>query len=63
MLLLLLFIGFGSLGTIIEGPFIAAILTYFGWGGTFYAMVLLTLISAAAIGKATFIRSATSNDI
>lgn len=46
--------GFGSLGTVIEGPFIAFILTYFGWGGTFYAMVLLTLISAAAIGKAAF---------
>lgn len=46
--------GFGSVGTIVEGPFIAFLLTHFGWSGTFYAMVILGLISAAAVGKAAF---------
>lgn len=50
--------GFGSVGSIVEGPFIAFILTYFGWGGTFYAMVILTAIGALAILKAA--RSSTS---
>eukprot|EP00111_Clytia_hemisphaerica_P010948 TCONS_00032108-protein len=45
--------GFGSVGSIIEGPFIAVILTQFGWSGTFYAMVILTGITAIAVLKAT----------
>ena len=44
--------GFGGLGTIVEGPIVAFVITRFGWGGSFYAMIILTLISAFAIGKA-----------
>ena len=44
--------GFGSVGSIVEGPFIALILNYFGWGGTFYAMVVLTVLAALAVLKA-----------
>ena len=36
----------------IQGPLIVFIATYFGWAGTFYLMILLTLVSAAAIFKA-----------
>ena len=46
--------GFGSVGAIIEGPFIAFILLHCGWSGAFYVMVLLTLLSAVAIGKPAF---------
>lgn len=44
--------GFGGLGTIVEGPIVAFIITRFGWGGSFYAMIVITLASALAIGKA-----------
>jgi len=44
--------GFGGLGTIVEGPIVAFVITKFGWGGSFYAMIVLTLLSAFAIGKA-----------
>ena len=44
--------GFGSVGSIVEGPFIARILNYSGWGGTFYAMVVLTVMAALAVLKA-----------
>jgi len=46
--------GFGSLGAILEGPFIAMVLTYFGWSGTFYVMVLLTFLSAVSIARPAF---------
>ena len=46
--------GFGSVGAIIEGPFIAFILLHFGWSGAFYVMVALTLLSAVAVGKPAF---------
>lgn len=52
--------GFGSLGTVLEGPIIAFIATNFGWGGTFYAMIFLTLISAAAIFKAAIMHGKTT---
>uniref|UniRef100_A0A7M5X7B9 Major facilitator superfamily (MFS) profile domain-containing protein n=2 Tax=Clytia hemisphaerica TaxID=252671 RepID=A0A7M5X7B9_9CNID len=44
--------GFGSLGTIIEGPFIAFVMTQFGWSGAFYSMVFLSLGASLAVGKA-----------
>ena len=47
--------GFGSVGTIIEGPMIALIVTWFGWGGSFYGMIFLTLIGAVAMGRAAIV--------
>jgi len=47
--------GFGSVGTIVEGPMIAFIVTWFGWGGSFYGMIFLTLIGAVAMGKAAIV--------
>jgi len=44
--------GFGSVGTVIQGPLIATVATHFGWSSTFYIMIALTLVSAAAILKA-----------
>ena len=44
--------GFGSVGTIIEGPMIALVVTWFGWGGSFYGMIALTLVGAVAMGRA-----------
>ncbi|XP_065674379.1 glucose-6-phosphate exchanger SLC37A1 isoform X2 [Hydra vulgaris] len=44
--------GFGSLGTVLEGPIVALIATSFGWNGTFYAMILLTLVGVIAMAKA-----------
>lgn len=47
--------GFGSVGTIAQGPIIASVVTHFGWGGSFYAMIVLTLLGALAIAKAAII--------
>jgi len=47
-------LGFGSVGTIVEGPFIAFVLANFGWNSCFYLMILLTFFSAIAIGKPAF---------
>lgn len=44
--------GFGSLGTVVEGPIIAFVVTKFGWDGSFYAMIVITFISVFAIGRA-----------
>ena len=51
--------GFGGLGTIAEGPIIAFVVTRFGWEGSFYAMIVLTLVSVFAIGKAAVTHDAT----
>ena len=48
--------GFGSVGTIAQGPLIAFIVTHFGWGGSFYAMIALTMFGALAIAKAAMIQ-------
>ena len=44
--------GFGSLGTIVEGPIIAFVVTRFGWKGSFYTIIVLTMVSVFAMGKA-----------
>jgi len=49
LFVILYVIGFGSLGTIIEGPFIAFVMINFGWSGAFYAMVALSLGAALAV--------------
>ena len=48
----LLLTGFGSLGTIIEGPFIAFVMLNFGWSGAFYSMVILSFGASLAVGRA-----------
>ena len=58
--------GFGSIGTIAQGPLIALIVTKFGWSGSFYAMIGLTLLGALAAGKVAILhgrsQSHTSNN-
>ena len=44
--------GFGSLGTIVEGPFIAFVMLNFGWSGAFYSMVILSFGASLAVSKA-----------
>ena len=46
--------GFGSLGTIVEGPFIALVMTNFGWSGAFYAMVVLSIGAALAVTRPAY---------
>lgn len=48
------FIGFGSVGAIVEGPFIAFVLAFFGWNSCFYVMILLTFFSAITIARPAF---------
>ncbi|XP_067929281.1 sugar phosphate exchanger 3-like isoform X2 [Watersipora subatra] len=45
--------GFGSLGTVIEGPLIAWLSGMYGWSRIFPLMVVLTLLGAAATIKAS----------
>ena len=47
--------GFGSVGTIFQGPLIAFVITNFGWGGSFYGMIGLTLFGGCAVAKAAVI--------
>ena len=49
--------GFGGVGTIAEGPIVAFVVTRFGWEGSFDAMIVLTLLSVIAIGKAAIIHN------
>ena len=52
--LIVYYLGFGSIGTILEGPIIAFIASRFGWGGSFYLMIALTIVSAVAMCKAAY---------
>ena len=47
--------GFGSVGTIFQGPLIALVVTHFGWGGSFYGMIGLTIFGGLAVMKAAVI--------
>lgn len=49
--------GFGSVGTIIEGPIIGFIAEHYGWKSTFYIMIVLSLLSAI-----TMLKAARAND-
>ena len=51
------FVGFGSVGTIIEGPIIGFIAEHYGWKSTFYIMIVLSLLSAI-----TMLKAARAND-
>ena len=55
--------GFGSLGIVLEGPVIAFVITRFGWGGIFYAMIAITLLSVVVIGKAVMKHMADGNNL
>jgi len=44
--------GFGSVGTIIEGPIVGFIAEHYGWESTFYLMIILSLLSALAMYRA-----------
>ncbi|KAF6039041.1 hypothetical protein EB796_002658 [Bugula neritina] len=45
--------GFGSLGTVLEGPVIAWVSNYYGWSSMFTMMVVLTIVGALATIKAS----------
>ena len=49
--------GFGSVGTIVEGPVVGFIAEHYGWKSTFYLMIGLSLMSVL-----TMIRAARLND-
>lgn len=51
--------GFGSLGSIVQGPLIALVVTQFGWGGSFYGMIVLTVLGGVAICKAAIMNDKT----
>jgi len=46
-------LGFGSLGTVLEGPVIAWVSNYYGWSSMFTMMVVLTIVGALATIKAS----------
>lgn len=47
-----LFSGFGSLGTVLEGPIIGLVSTMYGWSGMFYLMIGLSLFGSTMVLKA-----------
>eukprot|EP00794_Sanderia_malayensis_P006013 gene6013-6711_t len=49
--------GFGSVGTIIEGPLVGFIAQYYGWKSSFYLMICLSILSCF-----TMLRAARTND-
>ena len=44
--------GFGSVGTIIEGPIVGFIAEHYGWESTFYVMIVMSLLSVVTMLKA-----------
>ncbi|XP_078597171.1 glucose-6-phosphate exchanger SLC37A2-like isoform X2 [Branchiostoma floridae x Branchiostoma japonicum] len=44
--------GFGSVGTVLQGPIIGAIAEWYGWEGTFYFMIIVSLIATFCICRA-----------
>lgn len=48
----LLFLGFGSVGTFLEGPIIGLISAHYGWSGMFYMMIGLSGVGALAVLRA-----------
>ncbi|XP_066283811.1 uncharacterized protein [Branchiostoma lanceolatum] len=48
--------GFGSLGTVLQGPIIGAIAEWYGWEGTFYFMIIVSLIATFCICRAVSTR-------
>lgn len=47
-----LFLGFGSVGTFLEGPIIGLISAHYGWSGMFYLMIGLSGVGALAVLQA-----------
>ena len=50
-------VGFGSVGTFIEGPIIGLISTAYGWSGMFYFMIIVTFVGTVAVYRASLIKS------
>ena len=50
---ILLFLGFGGAGAIVEGPLIGVIVDYYGWSGAFYFMVILSIIASLSLLRAS----------
>lgn len=49
--------GIGSLGTVVQGPLVALIADYYGWTGMFYLMIILSLLGALAVLRASTIKA------
>ena len=49
--------GLGGVGTIAQGPLTAFIATNFGWSGSFFVMIGLTLFAALFIGRSALIHA------
>jgi sugar phosphate permease len=50
--------GFGSIGTVIEGPLIGWMVEHYGWAGPFYFMIGLSCFGSLCMFKATRIDDA-----
>ncbi|GAB1603688.1 sugar phosphate exchanger 3-like [Argonauta hians] len=48
--------GFGSLGTVVEGPIIGTASSMYGWSGMFYLMIALSVCGSLAVLKAAFVQ-------
>ena len=49
--------GFGSLGTVLEGPIIGLIAEHYGWNGTFYIMIAMSVLGTFTMFRAANIDS------
>ena len=56
---LLFFTGFGSFGTVLQGPIVGAIAENYGWHGMLYTMVALSIAGGAAAFKGTYAKKRT----
>lgn len=52
---ILLFLGFGSVGTFLEGLIIGLIFVYYGWFGMFYMMIGLSGVGVLVVFRVLFI--------
>ncbi|XP_072025555.1 glucose-6-phosphate exchanger SLC37A2-like [Amphiura filiformis] len=51
--------GFGSLGTVLQGPIVGAIAENYGWPGMLYTMIALSVAGSAAALKGSYARTVT----
>lgn len=49
--------GFGSLGTVLEGPLIGLIAETYGWNSTFYVMIAMSVVGSFTMFRAASIDS------
>ena len=47
--------GFGSIGTVLEGPLLGAVALHFGWAAVFYSMILFSALSVLCLLRADIV--------